>query len=139
MIHPGNGGDLKNVGWIFYDAECGMCAGTIERCQCLLLRHGLVAVPLQTPHAAERLGVTPARLMAEMHYLTASGVRLGGVDALVAIGRKFTWALPLVALLRVPGMMLVGRWLYKRVAARRYCVAGRRRPLPRRRVFLDLP
>jgi predicted DCC family thiol-disulfide oxidoreductase YuxK len=118
-------------GWVFYDADCSLCARAAARLSRLLERLGFQLVPLQTPGTAERLGVTFETLLARMHLLTADGRCHAGADAFVEIARHARWARPLVAATRLPAVLPLLRRGYDWIAARRYCFGGACR-VPRR-------
>jgi len=111
-------------GWIFYDANCRLCASSAARANGLLERRGFRLLPLQTPGTAERLGVTTEALLARMHLLTADGRRFAGADAFVEIARHVRWAWPFVAATRWPAVLPLLRRGYDWIAANRYCLDG---------------
>jgi DCC1-like thiol-disulfide oxidoreductase len=77
--------------------------------------------PLQDPRVGALLGMSRSDLLREMRLLMTDGTHLGGADAAVALAREIWWAIPLVWLARVPGMMDVLRRGYAWVAAKRKC------------------
>jgi predicted DCC family thiol-disulfide oxidoreductase YuxK len=130
-------GDTK--GWLFYDANCAGCARAAARVERLLAQHGFHLLPLQTPGTPERLGVTPAALLARMHLLTREGRRFAGAEAFIEVGRHVWWARPLVAGTRFPGVIPLLRRLYDWVAAHRHCLDGTCRRPRRRSALAWLP
>lgn len=129
-------------GWIFFDAECPFCTRLAARVNRLLTGRGFRLLPLQTPGTAERLGVTPHDLLAEMHLLTSAGQRLRGADALLEIARHLWWARPLVPLAQLPGARPLLRRIYAHIAAHRHCLGGRcliHHTRKARRVFFEMP
>jgi alginate O-acetyltransferase complex protein AlgI len=123
-------------GWIFYDADCSLCAGSAARLSEWLHRRGFQLLPLQTPGAAERVGVTTEALLARMHLLTRDGCRFAGADAFIEIARHVKWARPVVAATELPGVLPLLRRGYDWIAANRYCLGGTCR-LPRRRPVMN--
>lgn len=111
-------------GWVCYDAGCGVCVAIIARLSRLLGRHGFQILPLQTPGAAARIGVSEEALLARMHLWTADGRRYAGADAVVEIARGIPWARPLVAATRLPGVLPLLRRGYDWIAAHRTCGGG---------------
>jgi predicted DCC family thiol-disulfide oxidoreductase YuxK len=111
-------------GWIFFDADCRLCARSAARVSRLLERRGFHLLPLQTPGTAARLGVTTEALLARMHLLTADGRRFAGADAFVEVARHVRWARPLVAATRLPAALPLLRRCYDWIAANRYCLDG---------------
>jgi predicted DCC family thiol-disulfide oxidoreductase YuxK len=112
----------KARGWIFYDADCSFCVQGVKRWGGLFARRGFVWLPLQTPGATARLGVTEEDLLAEMHLLLPGRRIRRGVDAWATALRTVWWLWPLGALLAVPGFRDLGRAGYRSLARNRYCL-----------------
>jgi predicted DCC family thiol-disulfide oxidoreductase YuxK len=121
--------DNKNAaavrGWIFYDAECAACVAGRNRTGGLFESRGFRWVPLQTPSAAERLGVYAAAFDTRMHLLTGDGLVRHNADAFGVLCRSVWWLWPLGALLLVPGFRGLARLSYDWFARNRYCIGGR--------------
>lgn len=135
-------GNKETRGWIFYDADCSMCARSAARSARLMESRGFALLPLQTPGAAERLQIAKEDLLIEMRLLTSTGKRIAGADAIIEIVRHFWWAWPFTILARIPGAMLFLRWLYARLAANRHCSSGAcmvHRARKTKRVFFEMP
>jgi len=134
------------AGWIFFDAECRFCVTARRRWGRIFERRGFVWLPMQTPGTAERLGVTPERLKAEMWLLPAGASPLSGVKAWIGLMRRVWWLkVPAVAL-GLPGIKRLAQAGYGWIARNRYCIAGRCRLSPRHlhhkhrhTGFLELP
>ena len=127
--------DEKPVrGWIYYDAACRFCVAGRRRWGGVFERRGFEWLPLQTPGAAARLGVTPEKLMEEMWVLPAGARPVNGVGALIELLHHVWWLWPLALVLRLPGLNALAQRVYRWVAANRYCFSGacdvsvRRRP-----------
>jgi predicted DCC family thiol-disulfide oxidoreductase YuxK len=134
------------AGWIFYDAECRFCVAGRRRWGPIFERRGFVWLPLQTPGTAERLGVTPERLLAEMWLLTPGSPPCSGVNAWMVLIRHVGWLRPLATVLGLPGIRRLADAVYRWTARHRHCLAGQCRlppPPPSRRhrhtAFLELP
>ena len=134
------------TGWIFFDADCRFCAANRRRWGRIFERRGFAWLPLQTAGTAERLGVTPEQLMAEMWVLPTGGRPLNGVDAWIGLMRHVWWLKPLARVLGLPGIKLVALAVYRWIARHRYCLAGQCRIGPgqdrhphRHGAFLELP
>ena len=87
-------------------------------------------LPLQTLGAAEWLGVTPERLMAEMRVLPRGGVPLNGLNQWIGLMRHVWWLKSLAAGLNLPGIRPLGGAVYRFLARHRYCLGGRCRMVP---------
>jgi predicted DCC family thiol-disulfide oxidoreductase YuxK len=116
--------DGSMPGTLFFDGACGMCTRSEE----LLLRLNrtgeLQTEPLQSPGAAERLGIPPSRLLESVRWLDPSGAVYSGAEAAnaalsTAIGTK----VPLLVY-RIPGVRFIQEAIYRWVAAHRYRFPG---------------
>lgn len=110
-------------GWLFFDAECRFCTRVARWVAPILTRHDIGVAPLQDARVGALLGLSHAELMREMRVLLADGTHCGGADAAVALAREIWWWRPLAWLARVPGVMVLLRQGYRRIAARRSCAA----------------
>jgi predicted DCC family thiol-disulfide oxidoreductase YuxK len=113
------------AGWIFFDAECRFCVASRRRWGRVFESCGFVWEPLQSPGAAERLGVTPELLRAELWLLPAGGRPLSGVSAWIALMRRVWWMKPFALALDLPGIRYLAGVGYRWFARHRYCLAGR--------------
>jgi predicted DCC family thiol-disulfide oxidoreductase YuxK len=112
------------TGWIFFDAECRFCVAHRQRWGRIFERRGFVWLPLQTPGAAERLGITESQLRAEMWLQLAQGRKYSGVNAWAGLLRHVWWLWPLGLALVVPGLNAIGRASYRWLAKNRQCLGG---------------
>jgi len=110
-------------GWLFFDAECGFCTHIARWLAPILARRGLGVAPLQDPRVSALLGMSGNELLKELRFLLSDGRNYGGARAVVEVAREIWWAKPFVWLAGLPGMMHVLEAGYKRIAARRGCVA----------------
>lgn len=120
-------------GWVFYDADCRLCAGTARRMEGLLLSRGFQLAPLQAAWVFERLGRTPEAHLNEMALLTGDGRIFGGADAMLQISRLFWWARWMSGLARLPLGKSALDHGYRWLAARRNCTAGACRVTPNKK------
>lgn len=108
--------------YVLYDGQCPFCQGCIRllrrldwlgRLDYFDARHPEAFPPGLPP-------LDPARLMVEMHVVTATGQVLAGFRAV----RYLAWYLPVgwpvAPLLYLPGVPTLGQWLYLKVARNRY-------------------
>ena len=109
-------------GWIFFDAECGLCTTLRHRWGQMVERLGFRLVAAQEPWAQERLGLQ-GKLPGEIKLLTADNRLLGGADALVHVARFVWWAWPVWLIgATSPGLALL-RALYCPIARHRYAIS----------------
>ncbi len=117
-------------GWVLYDASCSLCTDLMARAQSTLEAGGFRPEPLQSPWVRANLNMPEGVLLREMRVLTLDGLLMGGADGLVYLSRKLNarlrpwWAWALVVTSRIPFAMPVLRFLYARIAERRYCRQG---------------
>ena len=123
------------VGRLFYDGECPLCCASARRVESILTRRRFQLYPLQSPEAAQLLGLGGHDLLREMRVLLVDGRNLGGADALMEIARRIWWAWPLWISSRVPGVLPLLRAVYRGLAARRHCVGGVCK-IPRRHAWI---
>ena len=116
---PGNG---KH--WLLYDGNCRFCLGMVKRWRGTLESRGFAFASLHEEWVGERLGLAGPELLSEMRVLCGSGRVLGGVEAFVFLWSKVWWCWPLWLLALLPGVRRVMGMIYRRVAAKRYCVNG---------------
>ncbi len=134
-------------GWVLYDGICPICRASVERWGPMLRRRGFDFAMLQTDWVRQYFGLGVGELPAEMKLLLPDGTQLGGVDALIAMGRTVWWLWPFAVLAGWPGFNALARAAYRWIAVNRYCL-GDVCPLPhhappRRHhaitTFLELP
>ena len=107
---------------LLYDGQCGFCLESVARLQVVDL-FGWVdpldfhAQPdLRTLHPA----LTRERCRSEMVLLEPNGRLSGGFHAFARLCRRLPLLWPLAPLTVLPGASMVGSWIYRWVAARRY-------------------
>jgi predicted DCC family thiol-disulfide oxidoreductase YuxK len=131
-------------GWIFYDAQCRLCRAGVTGLGRLFAQRGFIWLPLQTPGAANRLGLSDADILREMKLQLPGGRVLGGIDAWIHLFRSVLWLWPIGVLLSLPGFHALGQGCYRWLARNRYCLSGTcqvqdRQPHRRTIPFLELP
>ena len=91
-------------GVLFFDGACGMCTRSRDFLLKLDRTGDLQTEPLQKAGTAERLGISPDRLMEQIWWLDASGQVFGGAEAANAsVSAALGTRLPLLVY-RIPGM-----------------------------------
>jgi predicted DCC family thiol-disulfide oxidoreductase YuxK len=114
----------KPAGILFFDGTCGMCT----RSRGLLLKMNrtgnLQTEPLQSPGAAQRLGIQATSLLESVRWLDSSGAVYSGAEAAnAALSAAVGTRIPL-AIYRIPGIRFVEEAVYRWVAANRYRFPG---------------
>ncbi|HEY1841426.1 MAG TPA: DUF393 domain-containing protein [Mycobacterium sp.] len=112
------------AGTLFFDGACGMCT----RSRDLLLkfnRTGNVQTEtLQSPGAAQRLGITPTSLLESVRWLDATGAVYSAAEAAnAAFSAAVGTRIPLV-IYRIPGIRFIEEAVYQWVAANRHRFPG---------------
>ena len=115
---------MPTRGWVLFDGNCRFCLGWARRLQPLLRPRGFDFLPLQTPWVRAHFNLPEEELLGEMRVLMRNSETFGGADAAIHLARYIWWALPLVAVARIPGMRVLLRAAYRSLAARRQCLSG---------------
>ena len=68
-------------GTLFFDGACGMCTRSRDFLLKIDRTGNLHTEPLQSPGAAERLGITPTSLLESVRWLDSSGTVHSGAEA----------------------------------------------------------
>jgi predicted DCC family thiol-disulfide oxidoreductase YuxK len=111
-------------GILFFDGACGMCTRSEELLLRLNLTGDLRTEPLQSPGAAERLGIPPSQLLESVRWLDSSGAVYSGAEAAsAAVSSAIGTKIPLLVY-RTPGIRFVEDAIYRWVAAHRYRFPG---------------
>jgi predicted DCC family thiol-disulfide oxidoreductase YuxK len=111
-------------GVLFFDGACGMCTRSRDFLLRLDRTGYLQTAPLQRPGTAERLGISPDRLMEQVWWLDPSGQVYGGAGAVnAAVSAALGTRLPLLVY-RIPGMRFFQDAVYRWVAGHRYRFPG---------------
>ncbi len=109
----------RGYGWVFYDVQCPMCLGWVNRFTKVLLRRRFLTAPLQRGWVQQRLELDSNDAFTEMRVLTRDGQVLGGAEAVVYLACRIWWARPFAVIANLPGVMgILGR-AYQSVARRR--------------------
>ena len=110
---------------VIWDGKCNFCRAQVQRLRAWDGGSRLAYLSLHDPRVAERYpDLTHDQLMDQMWVVTPGGRRLGGADAIRYLSRQLPSLWWLAPLLHLPGSMPLWRWLYGRVAARRYAIRG---------------
>lgn len=108
---------------VFYDGKCSFCTRSVEILSRLdNLRH-VHWIDMHSREAkAEYPDLDLDRGANEMLLRLPNGQWLGGFDAFRILARHFPLLWPILPILYIPPVPQIGRALYKRIAARRYCI-----------------
>jgi predicted DCC family thiol-disulfide oxidoreductase YuxK len=114
----------RPIGTLFFDGACGMCTRSKDFLLKFNRTGNVDTEPLQTPGAAERLGVAPTSLLESIRWLDASGAVYSGAEAAnAAVCAAVGTRIPL-AIYRIPGVRFIEDAVYKWIAAHRYRFPG---------------
>ncbi|MCP5527007.1 MAG: DUF393 domain-containing protein [Verrucomicrobiales bacterium] len=119
---------VRQPGWrgtAYYDAECDFCTRLLARYGGPFRRAGFGFVPLQQVLHQEHPPLPEAEFRRELKLERADGTWLGGADACLAMATAVWWLRPFAWFGHLPGIRTALRAAYRRVAARRHCLAGR--------------
>jgi predicted DCC family thiol-disulfide oxidoreductase YuxK len=111
------------VGWVLYDASCGICAAGVPRLSRAFAAVGLSTAALQEPWVAERTGLPPGELLRDLIILFADGSLLRGVAAYRWVLRRRWWGWPLWLVTAVPPGSWLSYGVYRLFARHRHRVS----------------
>jgi len=108
---------------VFYDGKCSFCTRSVDVVRQLdSLRH-LRFIDMHLPAArAEFPDLDMDRGAMELLLRQPDGKWLGGFDAFRAMAKHFPLLWPILPLFFIPPVPTIGREIYKRIAARRFCI-----------------
>lgn len=100
---------------VWFDGGCPLCRSEIALYQRLDARKGRVAfVDLTAPDSAGSCPLDRGDLLQRFHARTPHGEIVSGAAAFAALWAQVTPFQPLAWLMRLPGALTVGEWLYVR-------------------------
>ena len=111
-------------GTVYYDADCRICRGLLDRWGDRLRRQGFVFRPLTEGMLRPDLPFPPEEFAEEMKLEDTRGAWHGGADAMLILFQRVWWLAPLAWLGRLPGLNHLAHFLYRQVAANRHCLGG---------------
>ena len=110
---------------VIWDGKCVFCEGQVKRLSKFDFRNQLSYISLHDPRVAERYpNLSDQQLMDQLWVITRDGRQFGGADAGRFLSRKLPGLWWLMPLLHIPFSMPLWRWMYKKVAQRRYKISG---------------
>lgn len=110
---------------VIWDGQCRFCLSQVQRLRRFDLFGQLAYLSLHDARVAERCpDLSHADLMNQMWVVTSDGRRFGGADAGRYLSRKLPGLWWLAPLLHIPLSMPLWRWLYAKIAERRYRLSG---------------
>ncbi len=123
-MHLPDPNELPGSDIVIWDGKCNFCRRQVERLRGM--DSGKLAyLSLHDPRVSELCpNLSFQDLMDQMWVLSPKRKPLGGADAIRYLSvrlPKLWWLMPI---LHVPGAMPLWRWAYRRVAQRRYQIAG---------------
>ena len=119
------------LGWVLYDATCGVCGRWVPFWAPTLSRIGLGMAPLQSPWVRERTAFDDEALLSDLTILLEDGGVIRGADAYRFAMRRIWWARPLHLLSITPGLRAAFDFGYRTFARHRYDVSRLCRIEPR--------
>lgn len=111
------------VGWILYDAGCGVCSRAVPAWAASLAKAGLGTRPLQDPWVRGQLGLGEDELLRDIRLLLADGRHLAGADVYRFVFRRRWRTYPLYLLSVVPGLRQLVDLAYRTFARHRHDVS----------------
>lgn len=109
---------------IYFDADCQVCRGLVEKYRKPLEAASFQFIPLQQKGVEQELGIRKESLLEEMKVKTSDGRVRGGAEAVVYLARHIKSLWPLVWLSHLPFGMSVINLGYRWFAKNRGCQSG---------------
>lgn len=117
--------DCPGVDVVIYDGKCNFCISKVRGIASKDSRGRFAYLSMHDPAVAQRYpDLDPQRLNFEMCLVDNWGKRYWGIYAIRKIAARVPSMWWLAFLLYIPGAMLVAKWIYGRVARRRYRLGG---------------
>ncbi len=109
---------------VIWDGKCNFCRSQVERLR--WLDSGRLAYLSLHDERVSQLcpNLSYQQLMDQLWVVTTTGEQFGGADAGRYLSRKLPKLWWLMPWLHIPFSMPLWRWLYARIAERRYKLAG---------------
>lgn len=115
---------LKTRGTVYFDADCALCTGLLERFGAIFRYRGFVFRPLKEGMAADCAPFPAEDFQREMKLQTQDGRWFGGADACFYLAATIAWLRPIMWLGHLPGVRPLAHLLYRKIAANRSCANG---------------
>lgn len=116
--------DFPDRNVVIWDGKCSFCRSQVLRLR-RLDSNRLSYVSLHDPRVEERFPeLSYDQLMDQMWVVDSRGRQYGGADAGRYLSRRLPRLWWLAPLLHIPFSMPLWRWLYSRIANRRYKLSG---------------
>jgi len=112
--------------YVFYDAQCRICAGSRRTIERLRPTAGVTFVDVQDPVAMERFPMVDRTAgLRQMFVLDPAGNLAGGYDGFLALVPTLRLLRPLRWVMRWRPVRAAGRRVYAWIARNRYRLGGR--------------
>lgn len=106
---------------VIWDGQCSFCLKQVQRLRRFDVLGQLAYLSLHDVRVGERYpDLSHAAMMDQMWVVTGDGRKFGGADAGRYLSRKLPGLWWLAPLLHIPASMPVWRWMYGKIAERRY-------------------
>jgi predicted DCC family thiol-disulfide oxidoreductase YuxK len=108
---------------VFYDGECSFCIRSVAVLSRFDWLRRMRWIDMHTPEAmAEFPDLNLERGAMELMLRDPDGSWVGGFDTFRVMAKHFPLFWLVLPLLLIPPIPTIGRWLYGRIAVRRYCL-----------------
>ncbi|MCR9294584.1 MAG: DUF393 domain-containing protein [bacterium] len=124
-IHLADPDERPQADVVIWDGKCNFCRKQVERLHWFDRQHQLAYLSLHDPRVAARWpNLSYEELMKQIWVIAPDDEQYGGADAGRYLSRRLKSLWWLMPLLHIPFSMPLWRWIYSKVAARRYRIAG---------------
>jgi predicted DCC family thiol-disulfide oxidoreductase YuxK len=124
---------MTRIGWVLYDATCGICNRWVPFWRRTLAEIGLDVAPLQAAWVRERTGMASEALLRDVRVLLEDGTLYTGAEAYLYCMKRLWWAWPLYVLFTLPLLSWLFRACYRMFATHRHAISRACRLAPMQR------
>ena len=118
--------DRPDADVVIFDGKCVFCISQVRKLLWLDGGKRLSYMSLHDPETSIRFpDLTYDQLMKQMYVVDRAGHRFGGADAVRYLSRRLPKLWGLSPLTHFPFTMPIQRWVYSRIAQRRYEIANK--------------
>lgn len=106
---------------LLYDGNCQFCQASLRQLKVMDLFSTIKGVDYHGVADLKTLaGITPEQAHSQIHLVESDGKVYGGFEAFRRLCLKFPMLYPVTLFVYLPGMGLIGPWLYRWIAKNRY-------------------
>lgn len=119
-LDPSNRDDSSHyLGWVLYDAQCGMCVTLAGISRKRLASMGIGLLPAQTEWVREKHQLSSEEVQKQMYLVLKDGRVFVGAEAYRFCLKQKWFYYPVYLISVIPGLRQLFDWIYLKIAANR--------------------